>query len=152
MGFFNLLATILLWKEHISQNVQQFIEPIHNSDLSNYICSICKDTLMIKIGLIKEGKIPADNRVALTPAQCKWIHKNLDSVQIIVQSSSTRCFSDREFSMAGAEVKDDVSDCDILLGIKEVPVEQLVAKKTYLFFSHTKKEQPQKSKIVAGHP
>ena len=41
---------------------------------------------MIKIGLIKEGKIPADNRVALTPAQCKWIHKNLDSVQIIVQS------------------------------------------------------------------
>jgi len=103
---------------------------------------------MIKIGLIKEGKIPADNRVALTPAQCKWIHKNLDSVQIIVQSSSTRCFSDREFSMAGAEVKDDVSDCDILLGIKEVLVEQLVAKKTYLFFSHTKKEQPRNQKLL----
>src|SRR5215510_6564679 len=80
---------------------------------------------MTKIGLIKEGKIPADNRVALTPAQCKWIHKNSDNVQIIVQNSSTRCFSDREFSMAGAELKDDVSDCDILLGIKEVPIEQL---------------------------
>jgi hypothetical protein len=103
---------------------------------------------MIKIGLIKEGKIPADNRVALTPAQCKWIHKNLDFVQIIVQSSSTRCFSDREFSMAGAEVKNDVSDCDILLGIKEVPVENLVAKKTYLFFSHTKKEQPRNQKLL----
>ena len=103
---------------------------------------------MIKIGLIKEGKIPADNRVALTPAQCKWIHKNLDSVQIIVQSSSTRCFSDREFSMAGAEVKDDVSDCDILLGIKEVPVEYLVSKKTYLFFSHTKKAQPRNQKLL----
>jgi hypothetical protein len=103
---------------------------------------------MIKIGLIKEGKIPADNRVALTPAQCKWIHKNFDDVQIIVQSSSTRCFSDREFSMAGAEVKDDVSDCDILLGIKEVPVEQLVAKKIYLFFSHTKKEQPRNQKLL----
>lgn len=103
---------------------------------------------MIKIGLIKEGKIPADNRVALTPSQCKWIHKNLDAVQIIVQSSSTRCFSDREFSMAGAEIKDDVSDCDILLGIKEVPIEQLVAKKTYLFFSHTKKEQPRNQKLL----
>src|SRR6476660_2628946 len=104
--------------------------------------------LMVQIGLIKEGKIPADNRVALTPAQCKWIQKNLDSVQIIVQSSSTRCFSDREFSMAGAEVKDDVSNCDILLGIKEVPVEQLVPKKTYLFFSHTKKEQPRNQKLL----
>ena len=103
---------------------------------------------MIKIGLIKEGKIPADNRVALTPAQCKWIHKNLDSVQIIVQSSSTRCFSDREFSIAGAEIKDDVSDCEILLGIKEVPVQQLVAKKTYLLFSHTKKEHQAHLELV----
>src|SRR5215831_8423927 len=103
---------------------------------------------MIKIGLIKEGKTPADNRVALTPAQCKWIHKNLDSVQVIVQSSSTRCFTDREFSIAGTEIRDDVSDCDILLGIKEVPVEQLVSKKTYLFFSHTKKEQPRNQKLL----
>src|SRR5678815_4971501 len=103
---------------------------------------------MIRIGLIREGKIPADNRVALTPAQCKWIHKNFDSVQILVQSSSTRCFSDREFSMAGAEVKDDVSDCDILLGIKEVPVEQLIPGKTYLFFSHTKKAQPRNQQLL----
>jgi len=103
---------------------------------------------MTKIGLIKEGKIPADNRVALTPAQCKWIHTNLEDVQIIVQSSSTRCFSDREFSIAGAEVKDDVSDCDILLGIKEVPIDQLIAKKTYLFFSHTKKAQPRNQQLL----
>jgi|SRR5690349_13613444 len=103
---------------------------------------------MIKIGLIKEGKTPADNRVALTPGQCKWIHKNLDNVQIIVQSSSTRCFSDREFAIAGAEVKEAVNDCDILLGIKEVPVEQLIPKKTYLFFSHTKKEQPRNQKLL----
>jgi len=103
---------------------------------------------MIQIGLIKEGKIPADNRVALTPVQCKWVHKNLDNVRIIVQSSATRCFSDREFSMAGADVKDDVSACDILLGIKEVPVEQLVARKIYLFFSHTKKQQPRNQKLL----
>ena len=103
---------------------------------------------MIKIGLIKEGKLPADNRVALTPAQCKWIQKDFQDVQIIVQSSSTRCFSDREFSIAGAEVKNNVNDCDIFLGIKEVPIEQLVAEKTYLFFSHTKKEQPRNQKLL----
>jgi saccharopine dehydrogenase (NAD+, L-lysine forming) len=98
---------------------------------------------MIKIGLIKEGKIPADNRVALTPAQCKWIHKNSNSVKIIAQSSSVRCFSDKEYLSAGVEVKEDLSDCDVLFGIKEVPVDQLLPGKTYLFFSHTKKKQPQ---------
>src|SRR5690349_11026217 len=97
---------------------------------------------MIRIGLIKEGKIPADNRVALTPAQCKWIHKNSSDVKVVAQSSDTRCFSDKEYMAAGVEVKDDLSDCDILLGIKEVPVDQLVPAKTYLFFSHTKKKQP----------
>jgi len=97
---------------------------------------------MTRIGLIREDKIPADNRVALTPAQCKWIHKNSDTVKIIAQSSNTRCFNDKEFLMAGVEVKEDVSDCDILLGIKEVPVSQLIPSKIYLFFSHTRKKQP----------
>src|ERR1700756_2579750 len=103
---------------------------------------------MKKIALIKEGKIPPDNRVALTPAQCKWIHKNFDSVEIIVQSSSVRCFSDREFLMAGVQVKEDISDCDIFLGIKEVPFQDLIPQKTYLFFSHTKKEQPRNQRLL----
>lgn len=103
---------------------------------------------MIRIGLIREGKIPADNRVALTPAQCKWILKNSSDVQVIVQSSPDRCFSDREYLSAGAEVKDDMSDCDILFGIKEVPVTQLIPGKTYLFFSHTKKKQPHNQKLL----
>jgi saccharopine dehydrogenase (NAD+, L-lysine forming) len=103
---------------------------------------------MIRIGLIKEGKIPADNRVALTPAQCKWIHKNSSEVEIIAQSSSVRCFTDREYESAGVKVKDDVSDCDILMGIKEVPIEHLLPGKTYLFFSHTKKKQPQNQKML----
>ena len=96
---------------------------------------------MVKIGLIREGKIPADNRVALTPAQCKWMNNNSDTVRIVAQSSSTRCFSDREYQMAGVEIKEDISDCDILFGIKEVPVNDLVSSKTYLFFSHTRKKQ-----------
>lgn len=97
---------------------------------------------MTRIGLIREGKIPADNRVALTPAQVKWLLKNADHIKIIVQSSGSRCFSDREYELAGAEIREDLSECDILLGIKEVPVDQLIEGKTYMFFSHTKKKQP----------
>ena len=62
---------------------------------------------MIKIGLIKEGKVPADNRVALTPAQCKWIHRNSSDVEVIAQSSGVRCFTDREYESAGVKVKDE---------------------------------------------
>ena len=97
---------------------------------------------MLSIGLIREGKIPADNRVALTPSQCKWIHKNAAGIKIVLQSCPTRCFTDREYQLAGVEVKEDMSDCDILFGIKEVPVAMLLPGKTYLFFSHTKKKQP----------
>jgi hypothetical protein len=97
---------------------------------------------MVKIGLIREGKIPADNRVALTPAQCKWILKNSDEVKIYAQPSSIRCFNDREYQAAGVELTEDMTQCDFLFGIKEVPVEMLIPGKTYAFFSHTRKKQP----------
>lgn len=103
---------------------------------------------MIKIGLIREGKTPQDNRVALTPAQCKWIHKNATDVKVVVQSSTGRCFSDREYQSAGVELREDMQDCDILLGIKEVPADQLIPGKTYLFFSHTKKKQPHNRQLL----
>jgi len=96
---------------------------------------------MTRIGLLQEKKVPADNRVALTPAQCKWIQKNASDVRIIVQASPDRCYSDQEYIAAGVEVKQDLSECDIIFGIKEVPKEDLLPGKTYLFFSHTKKEQ-----------
>lgn len=97
---------------------------------------------MTIIGLLKEGKIPADNRVALTPAQCKWIMKNYDTVSIKTQRSENRCFTDEEYKRAGVELVDSLNDCEIILGIKEVPPAQLLPNKTYLFFSHTRKKQP----------
>ena len=101
---------------------------------------------MLKIGLIREGKIPADNRVALTPSQCKWIQEN-KNIYITVQSSAIRCYSDSEYINAGIEVKEDVSECDILFGIKEVPINMLIPGKTYFFFSHTRKLQPYNQKL-----
>ena len=103
---------------------------------------------MLKIGLIREGKIPSDSRVALTPAQCKWLHKNFEDVKVMVQQSSSRCYSDKEYQLAGVTVQEDISDSDVLLGIKEVPVNMLIAGKTYLFFSHTKKLQSYNQKLI----
>ncbi|HMU58360.1 MAG TPA: NAD(P)-dependent oxidoreductase [Chitinophagaceae bacterium] len=103
---------------------------------------------MKKIGLIREGKIPADNRVALTPAQCKWIHKTYPDIEVVAEASPGRCFSDREYEMAGVEIRTDINDCDFLLGIKEVPTGNLLPGKTYCFFSHTKKKQPQNQPLL----
>lgn len=103
---------------------------------------------MIKIGLIREGKIPADARVALTPAQCKWIRTHRPDLTVVVQQSENRCFTDKEYLSAGVEVKENIDECDIILGIKEVPVDMLIENKTYLFFSHTKKLQPYNQKLL----
>lgn len=103
---------------------------------------------MIRLGLLKEGKIPSDNRVALTPKQCKWIENNFPHVKIFVQSCQTRCFTDDEYKRQSIEVTNDLDHCDILFGIKEVPVAQLIENKTYLFFSHTRKKQPYNQKLL----
>ncbi|MDW7691925.1 NAD(P)-dependent oxidoreductase [Flammeovirgaceae bacterium SG7u.111] len=96
----------------------------------------------MKLGIVREGKVPIDRRVALTPEQCKEVIKKYSNVEVKVQKSPLRCFKDSEYSKAGFEIVDSVADCDIILGIKEVPVSDLLSKKTYLFFSHTIKKQP----------
>ena len=95
----------------------------------------------MKIGLLREWKQPADKRVALTPAQCVVFKKRYPKVQLVVEKSPDRTFSDSAYTKQGISVVDDVSDCDVLLGIKEVPIEKLIPHKTYLFFSHTIKAQ-----------
>lgn len=97
---------------------------------------------MVRIGLIKERKTPADYRVALTPVQAAYINKTYEGVEVVVEPSSTRCFRDEEYAAEGIALVEDLSDCDILLGVKEVPIDHLIPNKTYCFFSHTKKMQP----------
>lgn len=98
---------------------------------------------MIKIGIIREDKVPQDTRVPLTPQQCLYLLEEYpDELQLQVQTSDHRAFKDQEYIDLGIKVVEDVSDSDILLGVKEVPVENLISNKTYLFFSHTIKKQP----------
>ncbi|MEM9917839.1 MAG: NAD(P)-dependent oxidoreductase [Bacteroidota bacterium] len=94
----------------------------------------------MKIGIIREGKTPPDSRVPLSPQQCAVLQKE-QHIDLIVQPSTGRCFSDQDYLNAGVRLSEDLSDRDLLLGVKEVPIELLIPEKTYCFFSHTIKEQ-----------
>ena len=96
----------------------------------------------MKIGLIREGKTPPDKRVALSPSQCVSVQKQYPELRLVVQPSSVRKFTDKEYANLGIVLQEDLFDCDILIGVKEVPKKDLLANKTYFFFSHTIKEQP----------
>lgn len=102
---------------------------------------------MMKFGIIREGKFPPDKRTPLTPDQVRWLTDNY-SVQFFVQSSDLRAFSDDEYRERGIAVVDDLSMCDVILGVKEVPISMLIEGKTYIFFSHTIKKQPYNRQLL----
>lgn len=95
-----------------------------------------------KIGLIKEGKTPPDKRVPLTPKQCARLIEEYPSIELVVQKSPIRAFKDEEYSQKGIKVVDSIEDCDIIMGVKEVNISDLVPNKHFFFFSHTLKKQP----------
>lgn len=98
--------------------------------------------MSLTFALIKERKDPPDRRVVFSPQKCQEVIEKFPQAKIIVESSDIRTFSDDEYRKAGFEVLDDVSHADIMLGVKEVPIEALIPNKKYFFFSHTIKEQP----------
>ena len=103
---------------------------------------------MIKFGIIKEGKVPTDERVPLTPAQIARLINTKKEGRFVVERSDVRRIKDAEYEAVNVEMQDDVSDADVLLGVKEVPIDQLVPGKTHLFFSHTIKMQPYNKKLL----
>ncbi|SFN81895.1 Alanine dehydrogenase [Salegentibacter flavus] len=97
---------------------------------------------MIKFALIKERKTPPDRRVVFSPEKLQEIRQKFPEADFKVESSDIRIFSDEAYRQAGFEVSDDVSDCEVMLGVKEVPLPALIPNKKYFFFSHTIKKQP----------
>lgn len=95
----------------------------------------------IKIGLLKETKTPPDKRAALTPTTVKQLQDSFPNVEICIQPSEIRCFKDEEYLEKGFTLKNDLTNCNILLGIKEVEISTLIPNKTYLFFAHVAKKQ-----------
>lgn len=97
---------------------------------------------MIKFALIREEKTPPDRRVVFSPHKLKELVHQFPEAGFKVQTSEIRVFKDQEYKDAGFDVVEDVSDCDVLLGVKEVPLPALIPNKKYFFFSHTIKKQP----------
>lgn len=106
-----------------------------------------KPVTMFKIGILREGKIPTDARAPLAPRQCVEIQERFP-VRIVIQPSPLRCYHDTEYIEQGIQRQEDLSDCDLILGVKEVPIDHLLPEKTYMFFSHTIKKQAHNRRLL----
>jgi alanine dehydrogenase len=102
----------------------------------------------MKIGIIRENKIPHDKRVPFTPGQCKQLMEFFPGNEVIVQPSPFRCYKDDEYVSEGITLREDLGECDILMGVKEVPDDLLIPGKQYSFFSHTIKKQPHNQHLL----
>jgi len=109
---------------------------------------MCKNGIAMKFGIIKERKSPPDKRAVFSPRMLKAFREMYPQAQIKVESSDIRIFKDEEYRDAGFEITNDISDCDVLIGVKEVPVNALIPGKKYFFFSHTIKKQPHNQKLL----
>lgn len=102
----------------------------------------------MKFGIIKERKNPPDRRVVFTPEELVRLKKEHPEAQIKVESSDIRVFADAEYSVFDIEISTDMTDCDVLFGVKEIPIEALIPNKKYFFFSHTIKKQAHNRKLL----
>lgn len=102
----------------------------------------------MKIGIIRERKNPPDRRAVFSPSKASEVINENPDVEIVVEESDSRFFNDDAYEEQGIKVVTDLTDCDVLLGVKEVPVEALIANKTYFFFSHTIKKQVHNRKLL----
>ncbi len=102
----------------------------------------------IKIGVLREEKSPPDKRVPLTPLICGELMRKFPQLEIVVQPSKIRCYSDEEYTSFGVALQENLIDCNILMGVKEVPKDKLIEGKKYFFFSHTIKKQPHNQQLM----
>ena len=102
----------------------------------------------ITFAIIKERKNPPDRRVVFSPQKCQEVVKAFPQARIIIEASEVRIFPDEAYRAAGFEVKEDISEADVMLGVKEVPMDALIPNKKYFFFSHTIKKQPYNQELL----
>ncbi len=95
----------------------------------------------LKVGILRETKNPPDRRVPLTPAQITSLKERYPFVEFIVQPSNARCYTNQEYDNLNIPIREDVHECDILMGVKEVDKRTFIPGKTYMFFAHVGKKQ-----------
>lgn len=102
----------------------------------------------ITFAVIKERKNPPDRRVVFSPEKCQEVSQKFPDANLIVEASDIRIFPDSAYKGAGCKVMEDISEADVMLGVKEVPIDALIPNKKYFFFSHTIKKQPYNQKLL----
>lgn len=102
----------------------------------------------MKFGIIKERKNPPDRRVVFTPEELVRLQQEHPEAKVKVEASDIRVFNDDAYRNLGIEVAEDISDCDVFFGVKEIPVDYLIPNKKYFFFSHTIKKQVHNRKLL----
>ena len=93
----------------------------------------------MKIGIRKETQYPSEKRAALTPAHVKEIVNQ--NIEVVVEPADQRVFTSEEYINSGAIISENLEDCNIIFGVKEVPIKDLIPNKAFVFFSHTIKGQ-----------
>jgi len=101
-----------------------------------------------KIGILKETKTPPDKRVVLPPKQVIELQNKIPQLEVVVQPSDLRCFKDSEYEELGIKMQQNLDDCDLLVGVKEVKIQSLIPNKSYLFFAHVAKKQPHNQPLI----
>ena len=96
----------------------------------------------LKIGILRETRNPPDRRVPLTPPQIVALEELYPDVEFFVQPSDFRCYSNDEYEYLDIPLREDLRDCDILMGVKEIDRRTFIPGKTYMFFAHVAKKQP----------
>lgn len=102
----------------------------------------------MKFAIIKERKNPPDRRVVFSPETLAEARAKFPEAEFVVESSDIRVFPDEAYAKLGFKVTNDVSNADVMIGVKEVPVENLIPNKKYFYFSHTIKKQPYNRKLL----
>jgi len=101
----------------------------------------------ITLAVLREARID-ENRTPFSPTQISYLLNKFNNLKIIVQPSKRRCFKDKDYLKAGAQIIDNLSSADIIFGVKEVDISTLIKGKTYLFFSHTSKVRQHIGQVI----
>ena len=104
------------------------------------------DKQLTNIGIIRESRND-ENRTPLVPEHIKKYKESNPNINFIIQPSNSRCFSDEEYELCGAKINENLNECSIIFGVKEIDPNILINNRTYLFFSHTFKINKQQKNI-----
>ncbi|XP_076056603.1 lysine ketoglutarate reductase/saccharopine dehydrogenase isoform X2 [Oratosquilla oratoria] len=91
------------------------------------------------LAIRREDQSVWERRAPLGPSQVRQLVR--DGARVIVQPSNRRAYPMQAYQNAGAKIQEDISDAPIVIGVKQVPIDQLIPNRTYCFFSHTIKAQ-----------